>query len=125
MQSSCDPAVIRLLDDLAAVRKESFEVVQQVRAEVRAVSSDVGETVRYGGIMFATNTPFCGVFAYAHHVSVEFSQGWLLEDRHGVLEGGGKYRRHIKLFSADDIATKYLADYLRQAADRASGAAAS
>jgi hypothetical protein len=55
------------------------------------------------------------VFAYSEHVSVEFGRGCDLADPHGVLEGSGKFRRHIKLRNLADIEARHLADTLRLA----------
>lgn len=46
---------------------------------------------------------FCGVFAHPNHVTVEFGQGHRLEDCYHQLEGSGEYRRHIKLYSPDEV----------------------
>ena len=69
----------------------------------------------YGGFMFATAQPFCGVFAYAEHVSLEFSRGCDLQDEWRVLEGKGKLRRHIKIRALNEIESKHLAAYIKQA----------
>lgn len=72
----------------------------------------VSEEVKYGGFLFSSNEPFCGIFSYTKHVSLEFSAGASLPDTFKVLEGEGKFRRHIKLSSADDISGKHVRDYL-------------
>jgi hypothetical protein len=68
--------------------------------------------VKYGGLLFSVKKPFCGVFSYAKHVSLEFGAGASLPDNFKVLEGDGKLRRHIKLLSAQDIAGKHVREYL-------------
>jgi hypothetical protein len=35
-----------------------------------------------------------------------------ITDPHGLLEGSGKGRRHLKLRNAGDVGAKHLADYL-------------
>lgn len=115
MRQTIDDAVGALLADIGSTHDELLEVVQRVRHVAAAAGDDVGESVKYGGIMFSHTAFFCGVFAYSGHVTVEFGRGYLLEDHHRMLEGGGKYRRHIKLFSLADVETKRLADYVRQA----------
>ena len=64
-----------------------------------------------------------GVFAYAQHVSVEFSKGASIEDPYGYLEGAGKGRRHVKLRANEDIGRKHLAAYLPLALEACRGAA--
>ena len=53
-----------------------------------------------------------GVFAYANHVSLEFSHGASFEDPYELLEGTGKFRRHIKLRALSDICDKQCHHYL-------------
>ena len=74
----------------------------------------------YGGTMFEREpgvykTGFCGVFAYANHVSLEFGRGVELTDPDGVLEGKGKLRRHIKLKSLGDLQAKAVESFIKQA----------
>ncbi|VEA64471.1 Uncharacterized conserved protein [Serratia plymuthica] len=115
MKQIIDDAVSALLADIGSTHAELLDVVQRVRHVAAAAGDDVSESVKYGGIMFSHTAFFCGVFAYSGHVTVEFGRGYLLGDHQRMLEGGGKYRRHIKLYSVADIETKHLADYVRQA----------
>ena len=55
------------------------------------------------------------MFAYADHVTVEFSNGANFDDPSGVLDGKGKARRHIKLHGVDDITLKNVTGFLDQA----------
>ena len=104
------------LNDLQLANPARYALLLAARNAIRAVAPQAAERVMYGGLMFSAPAQCCGVFAYAEHVSVEFGRGCDLEDAHGVLEGSGKFRRHIKLRDADDIAAKHLTDYVRQAA---------
>ncbi|MCW5259917.1 DUF1801 domain-containing protein [Verminephrobacter eiseniae] len=73
------------------------EIVQGVRQNVMRTGPSATEIVKYGGIMFQAKQPFCGVYAYRENVSLEFGHGHQFKDAHGVLEGSGKFRRHIKM----------------------------
>ncbi|OKB68647.1 hypothetical protein BHU62_00970 [Serratia marcescens] len=115
MSQANDAAVEALLADIGSTHGELLAIVQQVRRVVAASGNGVTESVKYGGIMFSHTQFFCGVFTYRNHVTVEFGQGYRLEDRHRQLEGGGQYRRHIKLHSPAEVKSKYLADYVSQA----------
>jgi hypothetical protein len=107
--------VEQLVHDLQLTHPDLHAIVQAARATVRSVAPKADERVMYGGILFSSPEQFCGVFAYTAHVSMEFGRGAELKDPHRVLEGGGKFRRHIKLQSAGDIASKHLKDYIAQA----------
>jgi hypothetical protein len=56
-----------------------------------------------------------GFYVYADYVSFEFAKGVQFEDPDGVLEGTGKFRRHVKLRSSEDIETKTCKRFLDQA----------
>jgi hypothetical protein len=107
-------SVQSLLDDIRLLGGEQIELVESVRARVKASMPGVTEAVKYGGILFHADPDrfFCGVFAYKAHVSVEFSHGARIVDPWGHLEGGGKFRRHIKLHSLSDLDDKRVDAYL-------------
>ena len=100
------------LDDLRFLGGEQYALVESVRTLVKKTIPDVTEEVKYGGILFSSGVSFCGVFAYKQHVSVEFGRGANIVDTFGHLEGGGKGRRHIKLYAEKDIVGKNVAQYL-------------
>jgi len=104
------------LNDLNLANPARYALVIAAREAIRAATPKATERVMYGGLMFSAPAQCCGVFAYAEHVSVEFGRGCDLEDAQGVLEGSGKFRRHIKLRDVTDIAAKHLTDYVQQAA---------
>ncbi|MEE4330571.1 MAG: DUF1801 domain-containing protein [Wenzhouxiangella sp.] len=101
-----------LLDDMRLLGDRQVELVEAVRALVRKEIPSATEAVKYGGILFIADVFFAGVFAYKAHVSVEFSHGAEIDDRWGHLEGKGRFRRHVKLTSLDDLRDKRLGDYL-------------
>lgn len=108
-----------LLEDIRLLGEEQFQVVEAVRTLVRKTIKPMTEEVKYGGILFASDVQFGGVFAYKQHVSVEFSLGARIKDQEGILEGSGKGRRHIKLSNVGDISAKHLAKYLLLALEAA------
>lgn len=107
--------VAQLLEDLRAHDADRYTLVQTLRGTVLGLDASVTEEVKYGGILFSAARPFCGIFSYAKDVSLEFSEGAALPDPHGVLEGQGKGRRHIKLATVQDIAAKHVAEYMKPA----------
>jgi hypothetical protein len=110
-----DDKVEQWVHDLQLTLPELHAIVQSTRTLVRSVAPKAAERIMYGGILFSAPEQFCGVFAYSAHVSMEFGQGAELKDPHRVLEGKGKFRRHIKLLTRDDIESKHLKDYIAQA----------
>ena len=104
--------VTKFLDDARFLGEGRYKLVQGVRKEVLGLHKSISEEIKYAGVLFAGGKAFCGIFSYAKHTSLEFSEAAWLPDKHKVLEGEGKFRRHIKLLSIDDIAAKHVRDYL-------------
>ena len=104
--------ITKLLEDIRLLSEDRFKLVQSLRKLILGLGVPVSEEVKYGGILFSADKPFCGIFSYANHVSLEFGAGAALPDKHKVLEGEGKLRRHIKLTAIQDIESKHVRDYL-------------
>ena len=107
--------VDELLEDIRLVDENRFQLVLSLRRLVLSVDSSITEEVKYGGVLFSAGSPFCGIFSYARHVSLEFGRGAELADPHAVLEGEGKKRRHIKIESRDDVFKKNVREYVEHA----------
>lgn len=104
--------ITKLLGDIRLLDEGRYEVVQTLRELILGLGASVSEEVKYGGVLFSAGKPFCGVFSYANHVSLEFGAGSSMPDKYKVLEGAGKLRRHIKLSSRQDISDKHVREYL-------------
>jgi len=76
---------------LAATAKRWFEVMRCCGDDVREVLHDGQPTVCVDGAAFAY------VDVFTSHVNIGFFQGAELPDRDGLLEGTGKFMRHLKL----------------------------
>jgi hypothetical protein len=90
-----DPAVERWLDgppqELRAVARTWFE-------RARRCGDDVLEALHDGcPVACVEDAPFAYVNSFKNHVNVGFFYGAFLEDSAGLLEGGGKRMRHVKL----------------------------
>ena len=99
-------------------------MAEQLTGEIDSIIEEIcpgaGRRSMYGGIVFELEagnpkTLVCGHFVYKNHVSLEFSKGNELRDPNGVLEGKGKYRRHIKLTQQSDIDEKFVRSMIEQA----------
>ena len=118
-----NPVVDHYVHELQFESGARHDLVVRVRNLVLGVDDRISEEIKYGGILFYAGAPFCGLFSYPRHVSIEFSRGAELDDPHGVLEGDGKKRRHIKLVAQPDLFQKNLRDYVNQAFQRSHPAA--
>lgn len=102
-----------LMSEIARTHPPVLHAVAQ-RLRQMALQSGVGtqEEVKYGGILFAGQQSFCGVFVYAAHVTLEFGEGAALPDPDGELQGKGKGRRHLKFTTEDDAALSRAAHFI-------------
>ncbi len=104
-----DPAIDQWLEtrsgELASIASDWFAVMRGCGANVRELMHDGYATV------CVQDAPFAYVGAFSSHVNVGFFHGASLPDPGGLLEGEGKYMRHVKLKqgqTVDDLALKAL-----------------
>ncbi len=78
-------------DELGAVAKDWFDVMRDCGDDVRELLHDGHPTACVADAAFAY------VNAFTAHVNVGFFRGAELPDPDGLLEGTGKFMRHVKL----------------------------
>lgn len=109
-------AVFEFMENLEALNPAQYGQVRRILEMVYEINPDTTQAMKYGGIMFSTTQKdLGGIFIRKNHISLEFSLGYMLEDPKKILEGGGKYRRHIKILGDQDIKDKEVKFYLEQA----------
>lgn len=90
-----DPAIDRWMKahagELGAIAQEWFEVIRHCGDEVRELLHDGCPTACLG------DAPFAYVGVYTAHVNVGFFHGASLPDPSRLLQGTGKFMRHVKL----------------------------
>ena len=89
-------------DELGAVAQRWFEVMRNCGDDVREVLHDGHPTACVADAAFAY------VNAFKAHVNVGFFRGAEIADPDGLLEGSGKFMRHVKLSPEDDIDARAL-----------------
>ena len=103
------------IHDLLFMDEDKGEIVISIRKLVFEVVTDAKEEIKYGGLVFIINDGlFCGIFVRKKHISIEFVKGAEMQDPDNFLEGGGKYRRHLKIFKYEDIKNKKVGYYIKQ-----------
>ncbi len=105
-------AVYNWLGQLRSDNELRYQHVIAIRKLITSLGSSISEEIKYGGILYSTNRPFCGIYPYTNHVAIEFSNGASLPDEQNLLEGKGKGRRHIKIATIDDLDLKYVREYI-------------
>jgi len=106
-----DPAIDRWMKDhsgdLGAIAHRWFEVMRKCGDEVREVLHDGCPVACLGDV------PFGYVNVFTSHVNVGFFQGASLRDPARLLQGSGKFMRHVKLrpgMTTDAAALQRLID---------------
>jgi hypothetical protein len=77
--------------DLGAIAHQWFQVMRNCGDEVRELLHDGCPTACFGDV------PFAYVNVFTSHVNVGFFQGASLPDPVRLLQGNGKFMRHVKL----------------------------
>ncbi len=77
--------------ELGAIAQQWFEVMRDCGEDVRELLHDGHPTACVGDAAFAY------VNAFTAHVNVGFFRGAEIADPEGLLEGTGKFMRHVKL----------------------------
>ncbi len=114
MKKTTNSQVQELIDEIEMIDTEKFEILMKLRDIVFSYNIDIQERVMYGGIMFSLVEDFGGLFIRKKHISFEFVFGINMKDPDGILEGTGKFRRHLKLQSLKDIETKKVHYFVEQ-----------
>jgi hypothetical protein len=90
-----DPAIDAWMKDhagvLGAIARQWFEVMRKCGDEVRELLHDGCPVACLG------DAPFGYVNVFTSHVNVGFFQGAALPDPARLLQGSGKFMRHVKL----------------------------
>lgn len=84
-------------DPLGEIAQRWFNVIRASGKDVWEVMHDGQPTACVNGVAFAY------VAAYTSHVNVGFFHGAELSDPKGLLEGSGKFMRHVKIRPGHDI----------------------
>ncbi|WP_200951470.1 DUF1801 domain-containing protein [Ensifer sp. Root31] len=82
-----DKRIEAFLADIRDRGDTQFAIVSRLREIALASGAGISEEIKYGGLLFSAARPFCGIFPYSAHVTLEFSEGAALPDAHGVLDG--------------------------------------
>jgi hypothetical protein len=95
--------------ELGALAQRWFAVMRSRGDDVRELLHDGHPTACVGDAAFAY------VNAFRSHVDVGFFRGAELADPHGLLEGTGRFMRHVKLRPGAQVNAEALTDLIDQA----------
>jgi hypothetical protein len=92
-------------------------VIRALRQFVKRIEPELSEAVKWGnGCWVGKNGPVAYVYSDTGYVQFGFFNGSSLKDPKGLLEGKGKYVRHIKVRDRSAIDEQSFSALLRQAA---------
>ena len=83
--------------ELGAIAQRWFEVMRDCGQDVRELLHDGHPTV------CAADAAFAYVNVFKAHVNIGFFRGAEIADPRGLLEGTGKFMRHVKLRPERDV----------------------
>ena len=109
-----DIKIANFLDSIKILDVEKHTLLEKLRQLIFETYPTMIERMQYGGILFSLNDDVAGLFAYTHHISLEFGHGATFNDPNNLLEGKGKYRRHLKFTSMEEIEKKQAIFYISQ-----------
>jgi hypothetical protein len=110
-----DPAINAWMEqhkgELGGIAQQWFDVIRTCGDEVRELIHDGCPVACLGDV------PFAYVNVFTAHVNVGFFQGASLPDPAGLLQGSGKYMRHVKLKPGTPVNSAALTVLIRNAYD--------
>ena len=97
---------------------EKQHLIELLDSLLMAAVPKLTKVAKYGGTLYTLKPDekegqFCGIFPYNAHVQLSFAQGASLDDPDGLLEGAGKFRRHLTYKSLDDVDAKVVKRFVR------------
>jgi hypothetical protein len=115
-----DPAIdawmLQHSNELGAIARRWFETMRNCGSDVRELLHDGHPTACVGDAAFAY------VNAFKDHVNVGFFRGTELSDPKGLLEGTGKFMRHVKLSPEREVDAAALTTLIKTAYAEIKGA---
>jgi len=87
------------------------EICENVRNVILTTFPDLEETFENGAPWYECKYYLAG---QKDHVNIGFSVEGLSEEKKSLFEGKGKFMRHIKLYSLDDVDEAKLVELLKQ-----------
>jgi len=102
---------------LAAQTPRNQAIIRELRQLVKRVVPGLEETVKWGnGCWVKGKANVAYVYSAAKYVQFGFFDGSALTDPKALLEGSGKYVRHVKVHAVSEIDERAFASLLKEAA---------
>lgn len=100
----------------AQVAPEFRPIVAAIRTLMRECAPDATEEMSYGMPVYKGNKLFAWINPPKKDVTLTFTRGVQIEDRHGLLRGTAKAgARHVKMKDIGDVNRPALKYYIKRA----------
>lgn len=111
--------VREFLDKIKQEDIDKYHVLENIREIVFKICPETTERMMYDGIMLTQKSEdYGGLFVRKNHISFEFGNGILFEDPNKLLEGTGKYRRHLKIRPDGNLLNYDVEFFVKQAIEK-------
>jgi len=97
-------------------------LLARLRKLIAASAPELNEEFKWSQPVYCLNGPVVYLAVHSDHINLGFYKGARLSDPAKILEGSGKFLRHVKIFTSSDIQVAPLKRLIRQAAKLARGA---
>ena len=92
------------------------KLIKILRSIVNSTSKKLNETVKWGnGCWVKDDLPIVYIYADKKQLQLGFFAGALMTDPKDFLQGSGKFVRHVKIKSNEDIDKVYFSKLIKQA----------
>jgi len=109
-------------DYVADQSPKNQAIIRALRRFVKRVEPGLSEAVKWGnGCWIGKDRPVAYVYSDTEYVQFGFFMGATLKDPKGLLEGKGRYVRHIKVRDRSAIDPRAFTPLLSQAASSRQG----
>lgn len=90
-------------------------IIDELHSLIKSVAPHFETTVKWGqGCFVNGKTPRIFLHTEPEYVQLGFYNGSTLTDKHGLLEGNGKYVRHVKVYSVNGIDKEKFSELIKQ-----------
>lgn len=115
---SSAPQKMKAYESFSEWEKEESKtnkLTKVVSKHVQTVGPHLETTVKWGqGCFLKNGKPVIYIHTESDHIQLGFYNGTALDDPDKHLHGKGKYVRHVKIVTKDDIHTKAVDGFLTQ-----------
>jgi hypothetical protein len=99
----------------AKVLPEFRPVVAAIQSLMKEAAPNAKEMMSYGLPMYIQKLTIAWISPSKTGITFSFMRGAGFEDKYGLLRGGAKHARQVKLKSLDDVNKPALKYYIKQA----------